>query len=243
MKDLGMRGRMDEFSGACHLHAQHGPARLQLESAFLLLERPVRGAGAAVEVDAPTLPLPAKVLDRLRLAIFVVRDTAHICYLNHAAEQVLQRGNVLRKMHGRLETTVERHTKALHQLVDTATSNVAATSGALVMRAHGDTPGVQLIASLLPMEVTQPRHVLLLACSAPEPDRNSAGLLRRSYGLTAGEARLSMRLATLLNLRDAAAAERLSYETARTYFKRSASKLGVRSQAAVIECVRALALI
>jgi DNA-binding CsgD family transcriptional regulator len=83
----------------------------------------------------------------------------------------------------------------------------------------------------------------VLAAPLDVPRASTAELLRLSFGLTRGEARLLVRLAALLDLRQAAEAEQVSYETARTYFKRAAEKLGVRSQAGAIERVRQLALV
>ena len=88
-----------------------------------------------------------------------------------------------------------------------------------------------------------PARALVFAAPLDMPPSSTAELLRLSFGLTRAEARLLVRLAALLNLRQAAEVERISYETARMYFKRAVEKLGVRSQAGAIERVRQLTLL
>jgi DNA-binding CsgD family transcriptional regulator/PAS domain-containing protein len=209
-----------------------------LKHTFALLEQL---GGAAAQRDAQ--PWSARVLDRLRIAAFVVEAAGRIQYMNEAASELLERGDALRAVNGRLATALEHETRPLRERIARAASNIAACGGAVIVGTTGPRAELQLTVSPLADGALASRRALVLAAPADAPRASCAELLRRSFGLTRAEAGLIVRLGALLDLRQAADAERISYETARTYFKRSAEKLGVRSQAAAIERVRLLALI
>jgi DNA-binding CsgD family transcriptional regulator len=66
-------------------------------------------------------------------------------------------------------------------------------------------------------------------------------VLQNVYGMTAAEIRLAMRMDQGLRLREAAEAERISYETARTRLKIVFGKLSIRRQAELIRMLNEIA--
>jgi DNA-binding CsgD family transcriptional regulator len=211
-----------------------------LKHTFLLLEQ-LTATGAPEPERAQ--PWSARVLDRLRIAAFVVEAAGRIQYLNSAGSELLERGDALRGARGRLTTALEHEASPFLERIARAASNVAACSGALLLGTQRGGPELHVTVSPLCGRGAVPGRALVLAAPLDVPRASTAELLRLSFGLTRGEARLLVRLAALLDLRQAAEAEQVSYETARTYFKRAAEKLGVRSQAGAIERVRQLALV
>ena len=191
--------------------------------------------------DAP-LAWSARVLDTIRLAAFVVDAEGRVEYTNEAASGLLDEGVGVEWAKGQLALAFEWQTRRLREIVAQAASCVEARGGALVVERSDGTPGPELIVTPLPAAGAGVGRALILAAPRAGTARTAVDVLQRSFGLTRAEARLTARLAEHFNLRDAASAEQISYETARTYFKRAAEKLGVRSQAAAIDRVRLLGI-
>ena len=248
-----LRGGVDELLVAVmgHRGAKLEPPEIEicsrvmpyLKHVFLILERlahVVAGSGTP-EVGAPAWS--TQVLDRICLGAFVVSSAARILHINRAGEELLQQGCLLRAVNGRIEAGTQHETKALRDLIAAAAGNIASRPGASYIGMDSHPPGLQVIAAPLPAGEGPAGSVLLLTSPPDLAARDISELLKRSFGLTNSEASLTVQLARLFNLREAAEVEQISYETARSYFKRAASKLGVQSQTGAIERVRALGLI
>ncbi len=82
--------------------------------------------------------------------------------------------------------------------------------------------------------------LLSIEISAPRK-RSIEAVLQNVYGMTAAEIRLAMRMDQGLRLREAAEAERISYETARTRLKIVFGKLSIRRQAELIRMLNEIA--
>lgn len=210
-----------------------------LRHTFRLLEQ----LGRARPELADDTAWSARVLDRLGIAAFVVEAAGRLRHANRAADEVLRRGDVLCAKRGRITAIHGHETQRLLEQIARAASNVAACGGALVVGASEAEGGMHLTVSPLPGQGMSSGLALVLATPPAAASLSSVDVLRRSFGLTRAEARLIARLAAVLDLRQAADAEGIAYESARTYFKRAAGKLGVSSQTAAIERVRQIALI
>ena len=201
-----------------------------LRRTFLLLEK-LRG-----QLDAPaTEPHWSRaVLDRLRMPAFVVDAAGRVAHQNPAADDALRACRMLQRIRGRLTSPRPDVARRLERLVGQAASNLAARGGAMRL---DDDANVEIV--ITPLGATGGGHALVVVVGQRDV-RGADELLRSGFGLTRAEARLAAQLADCMSLRDAAAAEGITYETARTYLKRATEKLGLRSQAAVIDRVRQL---
>jgi len=240
-----------------------------LRRAYALVKRFDTPAG--VVSDEREAPWSRSVLDQLGLAALVVDADRRVEYRNRAAEELFRDGSHLRLRRQRLSLHHPPDQRRLAELVCIACSHVTSRGGTLrvfastaltseVVRVDSQSKGhaagphegsarevaqtaeLQLVVLPLAHAGPQPDRALILVPPRTLPKRQTLELLRSGFGLSPAEARLTVRLAELLDLRRAAEAESLSYETARTYLKRATDKLGVRSQAAVIRLVHDLSV-
>ncbi len=205
-----------------------------LRQTFLLIER----------LRFSLIPLEAShswsssVLDQICVGALIVDAQGGIRELNLAAEEVLRREGGLRNRAGRLCAVLDAETRELRSAVARAASSKAALGSAVALHDSSGCCFALALVTPLVFGSVLPGCALVWVIPPELPIRDQCDLLRRSFGLSRAEAALAVALAATLNLREAAEVRGIRYETARTYFKRVASKLGVGSQSAVIDRLR-----
>lgn len=164
--------------------------------------------------------------DRATCAMTLVDRCARLVYANRQASDLLCKEDGLRmRADGTIEAKTPAETAALHAALFTASTLRAPAHGAstatlAVTRADGAQP---LIASVCPvpgeMQPVGRSYAILVIEEPVATAMPAAEKIRLAFGLTASEARLAQRIGSGETLRDAAAAENVTYETARTRLK------------------------
>lgn len=185
-----------------------------------------------------------EALDRLSIGVLLLDQLGRLILSNRAARAILDQDDGLGlDGAGRLRAAFPGETQALRRTI-AAVSATAAGADLHAGRGHGITrPSGRrsYLAFIAPLGDRRdalgleraPAAVVLLT----DPDQTGCApidLLRRSYGLTAAEARLAGDLAEGLRVEEAAAKHGVTIGTARSHLKAVFAKTGTRSQSALV---------
>jgi DNA-binding CsgD family transcriptional regulator len=192
-------------------------------------------------------------LDGLAFGLLLLDGQSRVLFANRAAQAALVRRDGLAQRAGRLSAADARASARLEHLVRSVAvpdpRRPTSAGGVLALpRPSGKLPW-RLIASPLPHDLALGlpaggRARVLLVVS--EPDRVPVPpleQLRGLFGLTPQEARLALLLAEGSELKEAADALGVGYETARTHLRSALAKAGVRRQGQLVAQVVASAVL
>lgn len=188
--------------------------------------------------------LTFEALDCLGCGVVFVDLRGRLDHANAIAETLIQRGDGLTLIDGRLAAADGSSQRQLEFLLHDLARDPAGRSGAgpsriAIARPNGLRP---LVVSAIRLSTHRraflsPRPVILLLIvdpeAAPATDTDTE-TIRRLYRLTAAEARLALALLAGGSLREAADAAGMSYETARWYLKILYQKTETRRQAELV---------
>lgn len=179
------------------------------------------------------------LLETISAPALLTTGDARVILANHGGEAVLRRGAWLRLQGGRLvaahpgaQAKLARAIRAasLHPGAADRPTRLAiaeATGGAPCLAVIGSAPVIPVAELGLP----RPGALLILQDPATPPDRV---LLREVFGLTDAEARIATHIAAGRSLGLASASEGVAHSTGRTHLQSVFSKVGVRSQGALV---------
>ena len=194
--------------------------------------------------------LLADVLDHLQTAVLALDPDLCIIAANRAAEELVETGNCLRIVRGKLEL---RDPMARDALREAAGGLAAAAQGRGT--AAGDSFPISrpslacpYVATAIPIRPLVPVDTCNGACClllVEDPDRRDVPPKRRLeqlWGLTPAEARAAALLASGLSQREISVQLAISINTVRTHIRHIYRKLGVTKRDAAVARARALGL-
>jgi DNA-binding CsgD family transcriptional regulator len=214
-----------------------------------LLQRLVPHVTRAIQInrqlDAADLrwQLAEASLERLSTAVVLLDEAGQALFLNKNADRILQESDGLRlDGGGRLRAVAAaddvRLARAVADALACVTGNATAAGGIVSVRRRSGKQAYNVLVSPLRLPVAAFQYMQRgVAVTIGDPHSALAGtgeLLANMYRLTAGETRLTLRMAAGDSPKSAAAALDISYETARTVLKRIYSKVGVSRQGELV---------
>lgn len=181
-------------------------------------------------------------LNRLAMGSVLLDAEQRILKCSPVAEHLLQLGDGLRQLHGRLQAVQHSDNLHLQELIQSCSSlDAPLTPQAISLERRQHLQPLHLILRPLPRgefydSASSPRVALLI--SAPElraemPEE----LLQQLFELTPQEARLVVRLANGLTLDDIAEEMNISRNTVRTHLHNAFQKTGTKQQSALVSLV------
>jgi DNA-binding CsgD family transcriptional regulator len=180
-----------------------------------------------------------QALDLLQLGVILVDHEGQVVFANRSARSLLDERDGLTLGPEGLKATDSSTTRALRELVRGEPQD---RGGALSLPRRSGPP-LALLVSPLGSEaerLTKPRPVKALFLSDPaRGGETGEDTLKRLYGLTAAEARLTQELIQGRTLDEAAAQLAISSNTARSQLRTVFSKTGVRRQSELVRLLLA----
>lgn len=184
------------------------------------------------------------VTQALRQAIIVVDAASHVVYANAAAEDVLRRADGFRMRNGRLEAVAASTDTALQLDIHAATAPTDAPpqGNSLVCTRPCDLR--PYVAEVLPIEpLSDPgcaRRAMVVIVDPDDESETPAALLRRHYGLTAGETDIALMMLRYGGVKDIAERLSLSQATVKTHLQHIYDKTGTHRQADLVRLLLGL---
>lgn len=191
-------------------------------------------------------------LDRVVLAVFFVDSRSHVCRVNHGAERMLSRGDIVSMHDRRLAARNALDMRRLHHAIAAASAAVSdlnnppKVTSRLVL--HDVTGMPAAFASIHPLKVRAlgdpqtraPQATVFIRNLFSDSPEMLTEALRELFQLTPAEARLATAMYTGDDLPKAASRLGISPQTARSRLKLVFDKTGVHGQAALVKLVREL---
>jgi DNA-binding CsgD family transcriptional regulator len=179
-------------------------------------------------------------LQRTGTATLVVARSGHILYANALAEGLLNRGDALYVVAGRLSTegrgANEWLARAITEAVDAAAGRDATVNEALAIDREDRLPLTLLVAPLRPAQdgfgTSVPAAIVFVR--DPEQATPSSLALRSLFGLTSAEASVAGALAAGKSIDEIAASNGVTLNTVRTHLKNVLAKTGTSRQAELV---------
>ncbi|GFG68803.1 LuxR family transcriptional regulator [Mycolicibacter senuensis] len=185
----------------------------------------------------------ANVTEALRQAVIVVTTDSRIVYANAAAEDMLRSGGGLRMRGGRLEAVAASADNALQRGIhDALAAGDSTPSGSSVLctRPANQRP---YIIEVLPAESAaggSARRAMVMVFDPEHESDTTPALLRRHYGLTAGETEVAVMVLSGSGVKDIAERMSLSQATVKTHLQHVFDKTGTHRQADLIRLLLSL---
>jgi len=185
-------------------------------------------------------------LNLLDFGVVLVTRAGHACFVNDAAEKMLDAGHAVRRRGGVLVAAKLAENMMLQSSLasaiaasDRTTAEIGPSDGGLLLKLGAQEH--RLICAAVPLDARaelpgDSAAMLILIDPAYDPDRLVQPLCRL-YGLSPVETRLACYLVRGASLGDASKALRIKEQTARSYLKQIFAKLNVRRQ---VDLVRML---
>ena len=179
-------------------------------------------------------------LNMLAVGVILIGPNHEVVLINRKATELLQHGDGLQLIHGRLSTTLQAEAARLHTMISeaakTGSENVGTGGTLFVSRSSGGALSVTAAPlGKFALGLCDRAAAVLFIC---DPDRGievPANLLQRGYGLTSAEARLTGILLEGRSLKDAADFCKVTHNTAKSQLKSVFSKTHVRRQSELIK--------
>jgi DNA-binding CsgD family transcriptional regulator len=174
-------------------------------------------------------------LNRLRYPAFICDENSTVLHMNHAAHAFAPQFVA----GGRIARSSARESTKLRQAIAAAAGTASYPPGQDIVVPLGSTPDTRTTAIVCPLhqqeQVTLIRPmVALLVNTGLGLSEKDIDAVSRMYGLTRGEAKLTLALVTGHSLKQIAECLSISYETARTHLKRILAKTGTHRQAELV---------
>ena len=214
--------------------------------ALHLLPDVARAAGLRARASqlAQQAAMGLAALDALPQGLMVVGPDCRVHYGNPAAERLLAGAELLRVRHGRLQCLDGAAQAQLQQHVLRACGHQGAgLAGAQSLAGQH----CRLNVAVLPLKAShaaaarwqRPLAVLVLTDPAA-PGGLAPGLVEQMLGLSPAEARLALLLAAGKTVKDFAAAEGVSWHTARTHLKNAMRKTACHRQLELVALLQSM---
>ena len=175
------------------------------------------------------------MVDAIANPILLVTAMGRIVEANAAAEEILRKGDGLRRHKGVLAATSCAANKQLEGAIFAASASQA---GGAISIPKAD--GGQHVLSLVAVACEgSPRKVLITAL-AERPDKTREARLRHLFGLSPSEAQIAVRLSQGVTLAELAEERAVSLGTIRSQVKAVSGKLGCSRQSNIVRIVLSL---
>jgi len=183
------------------------------------------------------------VLDAMADGVLLLDDKGEIVHINAAAQRILESKDGLHLSRSGLRASKNDQTAKLRTLVAAAIAArdqpISGGGGSLrIARPSGKRAYMVLIGPIAAVEVAWSLGRPAVVVFITDPERQAAppfDLLRRGFGLTPAEARLTVALIQEPDLKTAAERLAITEGTARIYLKQVFEKTGVNSQVALMK--------
>jgi DNA-binding CsgD family transcriptional regulator/PAS domain-containing protein len=177
-------------------------------------------------------------LNALTSGVYLVDFLGRIIYMNRAAEQQIEKGDVLRIENNRLAPTDRVARSSLTATLDQAITNEAATPTSGFSLALPARKGAGLVASILPLTRGERQNIcgafaakaaIFVQDSVVVPLFPGEGFAKL-YGLTGSELRVLLAMAPGLSVKETAEMLGISETTAKTHLQHIYEKTGTSKQ-------------
>ena len=201
--------------------------------------------GKAIEFRQTEAAIFAEMLDSLSAGLFLVGSDGRVVHANAAGHGMLDAGDILRSVHGRLRSGDGSVDKALHEIfaaADTGDAGIGVKGIALPLTAHD---GERYVAHMLPLTSGERRRAAkaytattaMFVCKAamrgpPVPD-----VIAKLYDLTPAELRVLLAIVEVGGIPEVAAEFGVADSTIRTHVGRLFDKTGTGRQADLVKLV------
>ena len=208
------------------------------------VRRAVR-TGKAIDLSQAEAATFADILDGLSPAIFLVDAEGQVVHGNAAGRSVLDKGDLLRTVHGRLTAIDTQVDQALHSAFIAAGKNdaeIGAKGSALPLKGRA---GERYVAHVLPLTVGEKRKtgaasnavVALFVRKAELEAEPSSEVIGKTYKLTPTELRVLRAIVNVGGVRQVAGNLGVADTTVKTHLGRLFEKTGVSRQADLVKLV------
>ncbi|WP_082966267.1 helix-turn-helix transcriptional regulator [Mycolicibacter sinensis] len=180
----------------------------------------------------------------LGYAIIVVTLESRIAYANPAAEHLLRSADGLQARAGRLEAAAASTDTALQRSIHSALAlgdDHPSGNSLLCSRPSGHLPYIIEVLPTDPAAASGRGRRAIVIVADPEHESNTTpALLRRHYGLTAGETEIAVMVLNGGGVKDIAERMSLSQATVKTHLQHVFDKTGTHRQADLIRLLLSL---
>ncbi len=208
------------------------------------VRRAVR-TGKVIDLSQAEAATFADILDGLSPAIFLIDADGLIVHGNAAGRAVLDKGDLLRGVHGRLTAIDPQVDQALHAALIAASKNDLETGGkgsALTMKGRA---GERYVAHVLPLAAGEKRKAgaasnavaALFVRKAELEAEPSSEVIGKTYKLTPTELRVLRAIVNVGGVRQVAGNLGVADTTVKTHLGRLFEKTGVSRQADLVKLV------
>jgi DNA-binding CsgD family transcriptional regulator len=198
---------------------------------------------AQAPVDASVL---ADTLDGLATGLCLVDANARLLHVNKEGQAIIDAGEVLKDVRGRLTACDLAANHLLqHAVSATGARDAPGCTGVSAIPLTG-MDGPRYVIHVLPLSDRNPRHAcrpaaaLFIQRAALTAPRR-AGVIAKAFGLTPAELRVLLAIVELGSVPDVAAAHGIAETTVRTHVRRLFEKTGTARQADFVKIVAAYA--
>ena len=208
------------------------------------VRRAVR-TGKVIDLRQAEAATFADILDGLSPAIFLVDAGGQVVHGNAASRSLLEKGDLLRTVHGRLTASDAQVDQALHEAIiaiGTSDEEISAKCGAVPLRGH---VGERYVAYVLPLTAGEHSKVgttssaiaaLFVRKVELEPVPPSE-VIGKTYNLTPTELRVLLAIVNVGGVRQVAGNLGVANTTIKTHLGRLFEKTGVSRQADLVRLV------
>jgi DNA-binding CsgD family transcriptional regulator len=201
--------------------------------------------GKAMEFKETEAAIFADMLDSLSAGLFLIAADGRIVHANAAGHEMLDAGDILRSLHGRLGTRDRQVDKVLHEVFaasDNGDAGVGVKGIALPLTAHD---GERYVAHVLPLTSGERRRAAkaytataaVFVCKATMQGPPAPEVIGKLYSLTPTELRVLLAIVEVGGIPEVAAAFGVADSTIRTHVGRLFDKTGVGRQADLVKLV------
>lgn len=213
-----------------------------IELGSLLLPHLRRAVAISNILDAQTIERERlrQTLDAVRCGVILVDEQGGILHANRPGEQLLENGDILQSLRGKLHACHEPAARELRAAIRTAAIPglpMGTTGMAILLSEARERPS---FAHVLPMRHGNsdanhiPDTVAAVFVSASPDERSVVEVIATAYGLTFAEQRVLTGILSGSTLAETASTLGVAHTTAKTHLEAIFSKTGVNRQADLI---------
>ena len=201
--------------------------------------------GKAIEFKETEAARFAEMLDSLSAGLFLIAPDGRVVHANAAGNDMLDAGDLLHAVHGRLATRDRQADKALHEIFaasDHGDAGIGTKGIALPLTTHD---GERYVAHMLPLTSGERRHaaktytatVAMFVCKVAMQGPPVPEVIGKLYSLTPAELRVLLAIVDVGGIPEVAAAFGVADSTIRTHVGRLFDKTGTARQADLVKLV------
>jgi len=208
------------------------------------VRRAVR-TGKVIDLRQAEAATFADILDGLSPAVILVDAHGHIVHGNAASHRVLEKGDFLRSVQGRLTATDTEVDEALHSAIVAASAEAESGGKGTAVPLTGSSGSDRYVAHVLPLVVGERRKAgptsttvaALFVRKAELETRPPSEVIGKTYKLTPTELRVLRAIVNVGGVRQVAGNLGVADTTVKTHLGRLFEKTGVSRQADLVKLV------